>query len=233
MPWYFAVAEARHEIQNPSSREKILLLGERLLLGPESHVLDLASGKSVPAILLATAYGCRVTCVERAVEFHEEARERVAAAGLGDRIELLHGDAAAFPLEPGRWDAVLCLGASFVWGGLRPTLAALVPAVRPRGFVAVGEPYRRGDADYEFGTLEENVAELAAAGVEPVTVVAASVDDWDRYETLHWLAVDEWLHANPDDPEADELRAQHVRAREEYLRRGRDGLGWAILVGRR
>ncbi len=35
------------------------------------------------------------------------------------------------PLEPGAWDAVLCLGASFIWGTLAETAAVLHPAVRP------------------------------------------------------------------------------------------------------
>ncbi|MFY9577910.1 MAG: hypothetical protein WAQ33_01165, partial [Gaiellaceae bacterium] len=61
MAWYFAVAERDHEIQNPTSPEKIRLLGERLRLGPESHVLDLACGKGGPAVILAREFGCTIT----------------------------------------------------------------------------------------------------------------------------------------------------------------------------
>jgi hypothetical protein len=35
VPWWFAVVEARHQLQNPTSPEKILLLGDRLGLGPD------------------------------------------------------------------------------------------------------------------------------------------------------------------------------------------------------
>jgi hypothetical protein len=45
IPRYFVVAEASHELQNPTSREKLVLLGQRLELGPESRVLDIASGR--------------------------------------------------------------------------------------------------------------------------------------------------------------------------------------------
>jgi cyclopropane fatty-acyl-phospholipid synthase-like methyltransferase len=82
MPWWFAVAESKHELQNPTSPEKLRLLGERLSLGPESHVLDVASGRGGPAIVLAQAFGCRITCVERADEFVDVALERVRDAGL-------------------------------------------------------------------------------------------------------------------------------------------------------
>src|SRR5512142_1643631 len=94
--WWHAVTEAQHELMNPTSAEKILLLGERLGLGPESHVLDVASGRGGPALLLAETFGCRLTCVERSPEFVAAARERVAAAGLEDRVELVLADAATF-----------------------------------------------------------------------------------------------------------------------------------------
>ena len=42
MPWYYAVAERDHDIQNPTSRDKIRLLGELLRLGPDTNVLDIA-----------------------------------------------------------------------------------------------------------------------------------------------------------------------------------------------
>jgi cyclopropane fatty-acyl-phospholipid synthase-like methyltransferase len=81
MPWFFAVIEAKHELQNPTSPEKMLLLGERLGLGPGSHVLDVASGRGGPALLLADRFGCRITCVERADESHAAARRRVNRLG--------------------------------------------------------------------------------------------------------------------------------------------------------
>ena len=124
MTWWYAVVEARHELQNPTSPDKIRLLGERLRLGPGSHVLDIASGRGGPAILLAEAFGCRLTCVERSPEFVAGARGRVAAAGLERRIELVEADASTWE-PPGRYDAALCLGATFVYGGLVPTLERL------------------------------------------------------------------------------------------------------------
>lgn len=233
MTWWYAVAEARHELQNPTSPEKIRRLGEALALGPESRVLDVAAGRGGPALLLAGAFGCTIRCVERAPEFVAAARERVEAARLGDLIEIVEADAAAVKYERSAYDAALCLGATFAFGGLAGTVAALAPPVRPGGFVAIGEPYSRTSEPYdEFVPLGETVARFEAAGPRLVTVIRSSDDDWDRYESLHWLAVDEWLRANPEHPQADEFRELDRRRREEYLRRQRDGLGWAILVGR-
>jgi SAM-dependent methyltransferase len=240
--WWYAVVEAQHELQNPTSSEKIRLLGERLALGPDSHVLDVASGRGGPALLLAETFGCRLTCVERAPEFVEIARERVAAAGLEDRIEIAEADAATYEL--GNFDAALCLGATFVYGGLVPTLERLSRAA-PQ--VAVGEPYwrawplppeaepdeepRRVD-DEKFLPLAATVELAESTGVRVVSLIASSEDDWDRYESLHWEALDDWLAQNPDHPQAEEFRERGAAHRRRYLRWERVLLGWAILVCR-
>jgi SAM-dependent methyltransferase len=231
MTWWYAVVNAKHEIQNPTSAEKIRLLGERLGLGPSSRVLDIASGKGGPARILAGEFGCRITCVEQAPEFASVARERA-----GDLIEVVEADAKDFPIEPG-YDAALCLGASFVSGGFFETLTALAPAAP---LVAVGEPYWRtwplprdfepDEDEKEWVSLADTVKRAEWAGVRVVSLIDSSPDDWDRYETLQWLALDDWLAANPDDPQAEEFRGRGYRNRERYVRSMRDLLGWAIFV---
>jgi SAM-dependent methyltransferase len=235
MAWWFAVVEARHELQNPTSAEKIRLLGDYLRLTAESRVLDIACGKAGPALVLAEAYGCSIVGVERSPGFAGEARRRVAEHGLEDRVEIRTGDARELALEPGAWDAALCLGASFVWGTMAEAAEALAPGVRPGGFVAIGEPYWQrwplldGVDDQGYVPLEETVARLERAGLALTGLIGASEDDWDRYESLHWRAIEEWLAEQPD----DEFRAQHAGYRRGYLRNERELLGWAIFVGRK
>jgi SAM-dependent methyltransferase len=239
VPWFFAVAELDHALQNPTSAEKIQLLGERLRLRPESRVLDLACGKAGPALLLASTFGCRVVGVERAPEFAAEARRRVAEAGLDERIEIVEGDAEAYSFEPEAFDAALCLGASFVWHGLEGTLAALMPAVRPGGHVVVGEPFwnvwplPEGIDDEGHVPLRETVARIEDAGLALVTMIASSLDDWDTYESLHWRALEDWLAANPGDPDAAAIRQRYEQLRDRYLRYQRALLGWAVFVARK
>src|SRR3954453_21502084 len=143
MPWYYAVAERDHNLQDPTSPEKIRQLGELLRLGRGARGLDLGGGKAGPALVLAKTFDCTITGVERAPEFVAAARERVARAGLEERIEIVEADAAPSPAEPDAWDVPLCLGASFVSGGLEGTLEAFAPTVRPGGFLAIGDPYWR------------------------------------------------------------------------------------------
>jgi SAM-dependent methyltransferase len=206
--WYYAIAERDHDIQNPTSAEKIRLMGEWLRLGPETRVLDIASGKGGPALVLASSFGCRITGVERYTGFAATARERVAEAGLGELIEVVESDGREFPLEPESWDVALCLGATFVWDDLDGTLSALVPAVRAGGHVAGARVERHG--------------------VTLIGLISSSTDDWDRYESLHWRAVEDWLVENDD----QDIRLAHEEHKRQYLAR-RDAFGWAIFLARK
>ena len=233
MPWFHAIAERDHDIQNPTSAEKIRLLGEWLRLGPESRVLDIACGKCGPALVLASSFGCRITGVERYSGFVGTARERVAEAGLGELIEVVESDGREFPLEHEAWDVALCLGATFVWDDLDGTLTALVPAVRPGGHIAVGEPYWRrsppvGTDTMGYVSLAETGGKVERHGAALIGLISSSTDDWDRYESLHWRALEDWLAENDD----DEIRHAYEEHKRQYLAR-RDALGWAMFLARK
>lgn len=235
--WFHGVAEREHELQNPTSDEKIRLLGGRMRLTPASRVLDVASGRGGPALVLAREFGCRITCIERFPGFAGVAEERARAAELDSLITVVTADARAVPLEPAVYDAALCLGASFVWDGLAGTLAALLPAVRPGGYVAVGEPYWRGwplpngVEDDGYLRLADTVSRFEEAGAPVVSLIASSEDDWDRYESLHWQACEEWLAENEGSADAERIRADYLRYKQGYLSFERELLGWAIFVG--
>jgi SAM-dependent methyltransferase len=239
MAWPWEIVERDHDIQNPTSPEKIRLLGDYLRLTRESRVLDIACGKAGPALILASTYGCRIVGVEKRPGFAEEARARIAAQGLESLIEVQTADAAEFPLEPEAWDAALCLGAGFVWGTIADAAAALQPAVRRGGFIAIGEPFWRqwplpdGLEDSGFVGLDATVARFEQAGLATTGIIAASGDDWDHYESLHWRSVEEWLAEHPGHTDAEDMRATHERSRSDYFRFQRALLGWAIFIGRK
>jgi SAM-dependent methyltransferase len=239
IPRYYVVAESAHALQNPTSREKVLEVGARIGLGPESRVLDIASGRGGPALFLASEYGCTIEGIEISPDFHAVAVERIEAAGLSDTVSFRVADASQEELPAETYDAAFCLGASFVWGSLAGTLDALEPTVRSGGHLVVGEPYWRRlplPEDYEecslpFTTLEGTVDIFETGGLVVTSMVVSSEDDWDNYETPHWTAVEKWLAENPGDPDAADIRGRHERAKRTYLRYRREYLGWAIFAG--
>ena len=239
MDWPYEIAERDHTIQDPVTPEKIRRLGQHMRLDDSCAVLDLACGKGGPAIVLATAFGCRITGVELRPAFADAARERIAAAGLDHLIDVQTADAATYEGGNQTFDVGMCLGAAFVWGHIGDAAAALRPMVRPGGFIAVGEPFWRswpppsGVEPQEFVDLPTTVARFEGAAVSLVGLVAAGEDDWDHYESLHWRAIEEWLADNGDHPDAPAIRRQDERFRTKYLQHQRAALGWAIFVGRR
>ena len=64
----------------------------KLDLGPDDHLLEIGTGWGALAIHAAGEYGCRVTTTTISREQRAVAQERVRAAGLDDRIELLECD---------------------------------------------------------------------------------------------------------------------------------------------
>jgi SAM-dependent methyltransferase len=224
LAWHELV-ERDHDLQNPTSVEKILLAGSYMRLGPQTAVLDVACGKAGPALVLAREFGCRIHGVDVSAVFVEEARRRIADAGLEKLISVGITDAAEISEWPS-CDAALCLGAAFVWGHIGDAAAALVQAVGGGGAIAVGEPFWRevGRDEDGFVDLPQTVARFEAAGVDLTAMVAASEDDWDRYRSLQWRAAIEIG--------GDEVMECHLGRRESYLSARRAELGWAIFTGR-
>lgn len=237
--WPREIIERDHVIQNPLSPEKIRLLGEYLRLGGDSRVLDVASGKGGPGRILASTFGCHVTGIEIRPQFADEARAQADAAGLGSLIEIRTADAAKTELPSEGFDAALCLGATFIWGTIGDTAAALRPTVPDGGFVAIAEPFWRqwplpeNVAAESYVGLAETVTRFERHGFRIIGVIAASDEDWDHYESLKWRAIEEWLAENPDHPHADDFRTAHERRRRDYFRFERALLGDAIFVGRK
>jgi hypothetical protein len=111
-----------------------------------------------------------------------------------------------------------------------------VPGVRPGGHVAVGDVYLRagaGDGEGEFASLADTVHRFERAGPPVTTLITASEQDWDAYESLHWASLEEWLAENAEDPGAAEIRSEHEKWKWRYLEHGRETYGWAIFAGQR
>jgi cyclopropane-fatty-acyl-phospholipid synthase len=75
-----------------SQVEKYDRLCRKLKLKPADHVLEIGSGWGGNAIHIAKNYGCKVTTVTISEEQYKLAKERIDAAGLSDRIEILIAD---------------------------------------------------------------------------------------------------------------------------------------------
>jgi demethylmenaquinone methyltransferase / 2-methoxy-6-polyprenyl-1,4-benzoquinol methylase len=111
-------------------------LVSRIEAGPESRVLDVATGTAAVAIELVRRHGCSVVGLDQSPEMLAEARVRVEQAGLGARIELVEGRAEKLPFADGEFD-----GLSFTYllryvDDPGTTLGELARIVRQGGTIA-------------------------------------------------------------------------------------------------
>jgi cyclopropane-fatty-acyl-phospholipid synthase len=75
-----------------ASEEKLDRICRKLELAPDDHVLEIGTGWGSFAIHAAGRYGCRVTTTTISKEQHGLATQRIEAAGLSDRVEVLLTD---------------------------------------------------------------------------------------------------------------------------------------------
>lgn len=233
---YFAVVERDLSIQNPSSPAKMALLADYCRVRDGLRVLDVGCGKGWLLRTWAQQWAIHGTGLEINSHFLAVAREQAAAMGVADRVQFVEGPALRFVPEPASYDIVLCIGASFALDGFDAALPWMRRAVKPNGVLAIGEvfanetPFPPEAITEQAQELPATVAALGEHSLELTGLIAASPDDWDQYESMHWRAAHEWAAENPAHADRAELLQHTATSRERYLRGGRRYLGWAIFV---
>lgn len=239
---YYEVTHASHTVMNPSSEERLDELADVLGLTASSRVLDVGCGHAELLIRWNRSSGATGIGIDASPHHSERARRRVAEQAPEGAIEVIHGRGEEFTTGE-RFDVAVCLGASWIWGGLEGTLRALEGFARPGGVVVSGEPFWKAEPPDEYLAAEELTRESfhslgdcrAVAhelGLTTIWMRASSGADWDRYEMTQSAALDRFALEHPDDPDLPEIRAMRDRYEESYVRWGRDVCGWAIWAFR-
>jgi demethylmenaquinone methyltransferase / 2-methoxy-6-polyprenyl-1,4-benzoquinol methylase len=114
-------------------------LVSRIEVGREATVLDVATGTAAVAIELVRRTGCRVVGLDQSAEMLAEGRRRVAAAGLGGRIELMEGRAEELPFPDDAFDALTFTYLLRYVDDAAETLGELVRVVKRGGTIGMLE----------------------------------------------------------------------------------------------
>jgi SAM-dependent methyltransferase len=174
-------------------------------------------------------------------------RELATARGLADRVLFEAADARALAEQA---DAVICIGASQIWGDAGETAGPLdyvaaLTALRdllPRGGrlvygegiwsrpptpAAIAPLAGRDDEYVDLGTLTRLATDH---GFAVVSAGEASLDEWDEFEGGFTAGYAHWLLEHPDDhPDAEQVRDLAARQRAAYFDGYRGILGLAYL----
>lgn len=105
MTYSSALFEGDEDLEQAQARKRAVLLDD-LHLGPDDHLLEIGTGWGSMAIDAARRTGCRVTTITLSPAQADEARRRVARAGLSDRVEVLVAD---YRRLEGRYDAIVSI----------------------------------------------------------------------------------------------------------------------------
>lgn len=90
-------------------------LSEALHLKPGMRVLDLGCGRAATSIFLAREFGVEVWAADLWIDADEN-RQRIADAGVGDRVFPLHCDARGLPFASEFFDAITIVDAFSYFG---------------------------------------------------------------------------------------------------------------------
>jgi ubiquinone/menaquinone biosynthesis C-methylase UbiE len=125
-------------------------------------VLDLGAGTAlIPIELCRRAPTVRVVAVDAAEHMRVLAKKNVAAAGLADRIELVHGDAKRLDFASGIFDAVISNSILHHIAEPREVIAEAVRLVAPGGLLFHRDLCRPSD--------EANVEQLVSTYADGAT----------------------------------------------------------------
>lgn len=216
---------------------------ERTGLPSGASAIDIGTGNAAVALRLAERFGLRVTAIEFDPVMADLARQRMAAAGAGDRVTLTVAPAAEVLTRLPPTDLIVALGTTNVSGEGRPTpeagFIALRRALKPGGWLLWGDIVWLADPPAPLRQITEATnlytddagwrAAAGAAGFEVTTARISTPAEFDAYPGGALTAVRAWLEAHPDAPESASIRfnADRVQAIREF---GRDYIGFGLYL---
>ena len=151
------------------------------------RILDVGSGSGDMALVLAAEFpDARIVGLDLSEHMIAIARERVAAAGLSERISFTQGDAAQLPFEAGSFDAVVSQDTLHLLDDPLPMLKECRRVLAADGALVI-RSVRRGwlgliDPIFRTGYTAAELANLARrAGLRDALVIGSLM-----YLMLEW-----------------------------------------------
>jgi SAM-dependent methyltransferase len=238
---FTTIAHGTHRYMSPLSGARAEALIDGMSLGAGDRVLDIGCGKAAFLIDLVAATPAQGLGVDANPALVESARAAARARGIEARIELVCGRLREAIEATARFDAIVCMGSSQAVGTFDEALAWAHRALAPGGTALFADGYwkRAPDAGYlaHLGATEDemtshagNAARARAAGFRVLATATASDGEWDEYEGRYCAAVERYVDAHPDDPDAGAMAARIRAWHDAYLRQGRDTLGFGFYL---
>lgn len=206
------------------------------LLAPDAgnSMVDLGCGHGELLIQVAERVPIKGTGIDLSPWALRRAAEAQAERVPEARLRWILGDASALH---GTWDIVTALGVSWIWGGYRGTVEALLSRCPVDGTVAIGDLQLRstghrskvGKEYRDVLSREEQLAIFNDLGVYGATEVLPGPDDWADSDDRMTEAVSRFAEEFPG-KQAEGFKRDH----HEWLRTHRgdhEHVTWSVFVG--
>jgi ubiquinone/menaquinone biosynthesis C-methylase UbiE len=243
---FSSIAHRNHAFSNPINETKMMKMLQMVSLRPQDKVIDIGSGKCELPIRLIENYQVTATAIELYEGAIEEAKKKANHRIPEGSMKFIVDDAnsAVERCEQEGYDFGICIGSTHALGGLDDTLKTLKKLVKKNGYILIGEGYwkQKPSAEYlealggadesELKTHAQNVMVAEELGLIPLWSYVASEDDWDEYEWLYSMSIENYCHEHPDDPDYDAMLERIRTWRKTYLKWGRDTLGFGLYLFR-
>jgi cyclopropane-fatty-acyl-phospholipid synthase len=189
MMYSSAVYEADDQSLESASIAKLERLCRKLELVATDHLLEIGSGWGGLAVYAAENFGCRVTTITISPAQHAAATQRVADAGLQDRVEVLLQD---YRELQGSYDKLVSVEMVEAVGHqyLPQYFSVMNRLVRPNGLIALqaitieDRRYRQALNSVDFikkhifpGSFIPCVSELVSSAAKHTDMVLVNLED--------------------------------------------------------
>lgn len=242
---YSAIAHRDHIFSNPINSEKMNTIIDRIPLQPDHQVIDIGAGMCELPIRLIEKYQVSATAVELYDDALREGRKRAEGRIPIGNLNFVNEDAkvAIERYSDPQFKLGICVGATHAIGDFTSTLQALKKCVRKGGYILIGEGYWKqppdqgyldalGAEESEFKSHYENLQTAEDLGLTPLWAYTASEDDWDHYEWLYAMSIENYCFENPDDPDCEEMLEKIRSWKKTYNKWGRETLGFGLYLFR-
>lgn len=181
---------AGEAVASASARTVERMADELAPLAPDARVLDLGAGYGGAARAVARRFGCRVDCLNLSRVQNARNRELTRAAGLAERVRVVHASFEDIPEPDASYDVVWSQDAILHSGARERVLAEVGRVLVPGGHFVFTDPMQTDDcpADALQPVLDRiHLDSLASPGFYRTTLAALGFEELAFHAMPHQL----------------------------------------------